>query len=140
VASSVGRNPDLAQDHKAIKAYFTHHIRWAVVDGDGTIAAQSGGIKLARHFGGLGVYVLSFGSSQRNKAVFATTNSTGASTGITYVTATVCGGHAGTSGLTPCPSPFNNASHVQVSTYQNGGSTGGSNSGADEGFYVEVVG
>jgi len=65
--------------------------RWAFVNSDGTVIAQSGGISVAS--AGSGAYVLDFGTSLAGKTLGATPAATAADQGYRgVVVAGVCGG------------------------------------------------
>ena len=105
--------------------------RWALVRGDGGIAAQSGGITLAAHPSS-GTYILNFGSAVTGKPILANgayANDPGDQRGET--SAGPCGG--GNEGRT-CPAGVDTTSHVMVQTRENGGNP------SDHSFYVAVFG
>jgi len=108
----------------------TSNIKWALVRGDGGIAAQSGGITLAAK-PGTGTYILSFGSTVAGHPILASgayTNDASDQRGET--TAGPCGG--GTEGRNCATS--NTASSVFVETRNDAGVP------SDHAFYVAVVG
>lgn len=107
------------------------NVRWALLRGDGGIAAQSGGITLAAH-PSAGTYILNFGSAVAGHPVLASgayANDPGDQRGET--TAGPCAG--GTEGRT-CPVGMDTTSHVFIQTRENGGNP------ADHAFYVVVLG
>lgn len=105
-------------------------IKWALVRGDGGIAAQSGGVTLAAHPGG-GTYYLSFGSAVTGKLILASGGYAGdASDDRGETSAGPCGG--GSEGRT-CTG-FDSTSTVVVQTRNNAGTP------ADHAFYVAVFG
>ena len=106
------------------------NVKWALVRGDGGIAAQSGGITLAAK-PGAGTYVLSFGSTVAGHPILtsgAYANDASDQRGAT--TAGPCGG--GGEGRT-CPIS-DTTSSVYVQTRNNSGSP------ADHAFYIAVLG
>jgi hypothetical protein len=105
-------------------------IKWALVRGDGGIAAQSGGITLAAKPGG-GTYILSFGSAVTGHPILASgayANDTSDQRGET--TAGPCGGPP--EGMT-CTTANTNT-NVFVQTRNNDGIP------TDHAFYVAVLG
>lgn len=103
-------------------------LRWALVRGDGGIAAQSGGITLAAK-PGAGTYILSFGSAVTGHPILASgAYANDASDQRGETTAGPCGG--GTEGRT-CPAS-DNTSTVFVQTRSDAGVP------ADHAFYVAV--
>ncbi len=104
--------------------------RWALVRGDGTIVAQSGGISPTAK-PAEGSYILDFGSSVAGKLILVSSANTGDTTDRGTVSAGMCGGT--TEGST-CPSG-NDTSHVRVITRRAGDSIA-----EDHPFYVAVIG
>src|SRR5438105_5259034 len=105
-------------------------LKWALVRGDGGIAAQSGGITLAAK-PGAGTYILSFGSTVAGHPILtsgAYANDASDQRGAT--TAGPCGG--GAEGRTCAIS--DTTSSVYVQTRNNSGSP------ADHAFYIAVLG
>jgi hypothetical protein len=104
--------------------------RWALVRGDGTIIAQSGGITPTAH-PNAGAYILDFGSAVTGKLIVASSaNATDIGDRGT-VSAGPCGGTAEGSS---CPSG-NDTNHVRVITRKEGDTTA-----EDHPFYVAVIG
>jgi hypothetical protein len=103
--------------------------RWALIDGDGTIIAQSGGISVV-DTSGAGNYYLDFGSSQAGRSIVVTpaVRPSDGGYGISAVV-TVC--TAPPAGI-PCGSGLDDANHVYVAT------SDGSGSGNDQGFYIRT--
>ena len=103
--------------------------RWALVNADGTIADQSGGITLASK--STGGYYLDFGSSVEGHALVATikyrNSSPANSDGVVNVAP------CGIEGTTCFASGTNNPSHVWVLTRDD------TNAQADRPFYVAVL-
>lgn len=87
-------------------------MRWALLEGDGTILAQSGGISLAS-MAVTGDYHLNFGSTQSGKSIQVTPvyRDADPGTGVGAVAA-LCGGPP--AGATCNPPGTNNTSHVYV--------------------------
>ncbi|MFY9579350.1 MAG: hypothetical protein WAQ33_08490 [Gaiellaceae bacterium] len=105
-------------------------LKWALVRGDGGIAAQSGGITLAAK-PGAGTYVLGFGSVVTGHPIIASgAYANDASDQRGETTAGPCG--SGTEGR-GCPAS-DNTSTVFVETRNNAGTP------ADHAFYVMVLG
>jgi hypothetical protein len=104
-------------------------MRWAFVDGDGTILSQSGGISLANHT--IGVYTLDLGSNQGGKMIQVTPARRNGDADTITATAAVCGGPP--AGMTCAPGATNTRSHILVSTYD--APDGPPN---DQAFYVMV--
>ncbi len=103
--------------------------KWALVKGDGTIVAQSGGITLTSK-PKAGEYILDFGSTITGHLIIA---SSGLASDLTFrgtVSAAPCGGTG--EGVT-CPSG-NDTNHVVVFT-DNPGET----ATQDHAFYVAVI-
>jgi hypothetical protein len=106
------------------------NIKWALVKGDTTIVAQSGGITVTSH-PSAGVYILDFGSAISQKLILASGGQAGADTGPRGgISAGPCGGTAEGS---VCPAG-NDTNHVRVLTLNAGDVAG------DRAFYVAVVG
>lgn len=104
--------------------------RWALVRGDGTIVAQSGGISPTA-MPAAGSYILDFGSPVTGKLIIASSaNATDIGDRGT-VSAGPCGGTAEGSS---CPSG-NDANHVRVITRKEG-----DNVAEDHPFYIAVIG
>ena len=108
----------------------TANIKWALVKGDATIVAQSGGITMTSH--STGNYFLNFGSAINTKLILASPAQAGGDTGARGpVSAGPCGG---TPEGSVCRGSANDTSHVRVQTF-NAGDVGG-----DRSFYVAVIG
>jgi hypothetical protein len=105
--------------------------RWAIVEANGTITAQSGGISLANYQGG-GDYFLGFGSSQVGKSIIVTERWTGGGTG--WAQAVTCSATAGTPPATaPCMATgTGNTNTVLVETKDYAGAT------VPEAFYIVI--
>jgi hypothetical protein len=103
--------------------------RWALVDADGTIVDQSGGITMTNSFDG--GYYLNFGSSVEGHAILGTIKYRNAAPG--NVDGTLNLSPCGALGTTCAPVGTNNTNHVWVLT-RNG-------SGTQDGrpFYVTVL-
>ncbi len=67
-------------------------VRWVLLNADGTIAAQSGGVVVEKFGGGAGVYFVDFGSLVLNEPVAATIARTDAHFPPGEVSAVPCGG------------------------------------------------
>jgi len=105
-------------------------VKWALVRGDGGIAAQSGGISLVAH-PGAGQYILGFGSAVTGKSIVSSGGYAGDSSDQRGETsAGPCGG--GSEGKT-CTG-FDSTSNVWAETRDNAGIT------ADHAFYIVVFG
>lgn len=105
--------------------------RWALVDADGTIRAQSGGISVDTHTSS-GLYYLGFGSSMSGKPITVTpayTNADAAYRGT--VTTGLCGGTGSGQGQ-PC-SANDDTSHIYVGTTDTASTTS-----EDHAFYIVV--
>jgi len=108
----------------------TTNAKWALVKGDATIVAQSGGITITSH--SAGTYILDFNSGAINtKLIVASAAQAGGDTGSRgAVSVGPCGG-------TPeggvC-SAGNDTFHLRVLTYDGAGGA------ADHAFYVAVMG
>jgi hypothetical protein len=100
--------------------------RWALVNADGTIAAQSGGISVVRNFAG--EYYVNFGSSQTGKPISATAK--WSSSVVRVVSVALCGG--GTQGVECFASGTNNTNHVYVDMKDESGAN------VDQPFYIHV--
>jgi hypothetical protein len=117
---------------------FAGKTAWAIVQSDGTIAAQSGGISVAFHTAASGSYYLAFGESLVGKPVVATVNYgnfAGATPHDGLISTAPCGSTS-TSDLvqTNCvPSGTNDANHLFVKTETSGASS------ADRSFYVALI-
>ncbi|MFY9580828.1 MAG: hypothetical protein WAQ33_16065, partial [Gaiellaceae bacterium] len=104
--------------------------KWALVKGDATVVAQSGGITITSH--SAGTYILDFNAGAINtKLIVASAAQAGGDTGSRgAVSVGPCGG-------TPeggvC-SAGNDTFHVRVLTYDGAGAA------ADHAFYVAVLG
>jgi hypothetical protein len=108
----------------------TANIRWALVKGDATIVAQSGGITMDSH--STGNYVLGFNGAINTKLILASAGQAGNDTGARGpVSAGPCGG---TPEGGPCGATVNDTSHVHVQTFNAGDVAG------DRSFYVAVIG
>lgn len=100
-------------------AAFQSSLLWAMVDSDGTIVAQSGGISTISSGGG-GFY-LDFGQSVQDRPIMAMlryANTGGESNGDGEITAGVCG----TTNVFCFPAGTNNPEHVYVLTQDSAGS------------------
>jgi len=110
----------------------TANIRWALVKGDATIVAKSdANISITSHTGGMGIYILNFGSPIDTKLILASAAQAGNDIGGRGpVSAGPCGGtpEGGT-----C-NPGNDTSHLRVQTFNSGDVPG------DRAFYVAVFG
>ncbi len=104
--------------------------RWALVRGDGTIIAQSGGITPTAK-PSAGSYILGFGSSVAGKLIIVSSANAGDVGDRGTVSAGPCGGSP--EGST-CPSG-NDTNHIRVITRKEGDSIA-----EDHPFYVAVVG
>ena len=104
--------------------------RWALVRGDGTIVAQSGGITPTAKVTA-GVYILDFGSTVTGKLVIASSANTGDVGDRGPVSAGACGG---TPEGSTCPTG-NDTNHVRVITRSAGDDTA-----EDHSFYIAVIG
>ena len=105
--------------------------RWALVRGDATILAQSGGISIASTTGAGGYYV-NFGSSVAGRALIvsgAYLLSDGGARGAPI--AEICGG--GTDLATCGPAGTDNTSHAFVRTFNTTGT------GTNHAFYITAV-
>ncbi len=84
---------DTAADAEALGGLapqsYQHRVRWALVAGDGTIVAQSGGISV-KSTATNGVKIMDFGEPLLGRGVIATLNAGSTATG--FVMATICGG------------------------------------------------
>ena len=100
---------------------------WALVNGDGTILSQSGGISLQAH--GPGGYWLHFPEVVAGKAISATAWN-GWEPEDPGIEAAPCGGVSG--GLVPCAKGTNTTSDAFVGTQEEGAP-------ADVGFYIVVI-
>jgi len=115
---------------------FQQRVRWAIVKGDGTIAAQSGGITNSGHdlYLNPGSDLLNFGSSQAGKAIIATPN--GDSNG--EESASLCGGTSNPGGINctggSVPPGTNDTSHILVTSGQFDGFAN------NQTYYVAVIG
>jgi hypothetical protein len=103
--------------------------RWALVNADGTIADQSGGITMASSFSG--GYYLNFGSSVEGHAIVATIKYRNAAPANSNGFAIV--GPCGIEGTTCGPAGTNNPNHVWVLTRDGAGAQTG------RPFYVAVL-
>jgi hypothetical protein len=105
--------------------------RWALVKGDGTILAQSGGISIPDVTGSGGYYV-DFGSSVANRALLVTgAYVQGDTGGRDAAVAEICGGGPD---LVNCLSPgTNDTSHAFVRTFDSNGT------GANHAFYIAAI-
>jgi hypothetical protein len=104
--------------------------RWALVRGDGTIIAQSGGVSPTTHT--TGSYILDFGSQVTGKLIIASSANVAPAIGDRgTVSAGPCGGTAEGS---VCPTG-NDVNHVRVITRQPGNLNPG-----DFPFYIAVIG
>lgn len=112
-------------------AAFQRGARWALVDADGTIMAQSGGITIA-HAAGTGDYYLGFGAPVANRAISVTASQTLTDVGRVGVEASPCGG--GAQGAS-CPAGSNDTNHLVVGTTNETLASGGQ----PEGFYAVVL-
>jgi hypothetical protein len=91
--------------------------RFALLDGAGGIATQSGGISVAQQIGNR--TILNMGASVAGRPLQATLQGTEAG----EVAAAPCGGAtAGNPGGVTCPDPFNSPSFVSVTTFNSNGS------------------
>jgi len=103
--------------------------KWALVNPNGSIAAQSGGIKVTSHT--TGQYILDLGMALNQQLIVASGGFANDGSERGQVIAGPCGGTA--EGMT-CPSG-NDTSHVIVRTYNQ------DNTGLeDHSFYVAVIG
>ena len=101
-------------------------IRWAFVEQNGTIRAQSGGITLGEHAPGSGAYRLNFGVNLSNHALLSTTYDQNAQVAIG-----ICGGPPAPGAN--CPDGVNNTNHADVLTEESDGTN------ADKAFYVVAI-
>jgi hypothetical protein len=104
-------------------------IRWALVKGDATIVAQSGGITMTSH--SPGNYFMDFGSAQNTKLILATSAFAG---GDTSARGTTIGGPCGGTTEGMVCSTANDTSHVHVQTFSTADVL------ADHSYYVAVFG
>ena len=90
--------------------------RFALLDGAGNIATQSGGISVAQQIGSR--TILNMGASVAGRPIQATLSGTGAG----EVAAAPCGGPSPANpGGVVCPGAFNSPSFVSVSTFDSAG-------------------
>lgn len=117
---------------------FQQRIRWAIVDQNGTIQAQSGGITMEAHdpAGCPGCDFLNFGSSQAGKAIIVTP-AVSYEDRQTDVGAAVCGGNSLPGGIFCGFGVPDDTNHVYV---QMAFVSGGTSGVRDEGYYIAVIG
>jgi hypothetical protein len=104
--------------------------KWALVRGDGTVIAQSGGITPTAH-PNPGAYILDFGTAVTGKLIIASSANAADIGDRGTVSAGPCGGTAEGSS---CPAG-NDTNHVRVIVRKEGDTTA-----EDHPFYVAVVG